>query len=237
MHHLLRKQIVVLLVVVFCTSITSNAQYKELNRPDHDDLPYYFGMTLAYNSSYLNASKNSKFIADDSIMSVQPGSSGGIALGLLATVKLNYCWEFRFNPQLIIGGSKYFTYDVNYPRREEKKNLPSTIVSFPFQFKLNSDRLNNFRTYVLFGAKFDMDLASTSSARNADDLVKLKKNDFALEAGIGFNFFLPFVTFSPELKFSYGLSNIHSRDATLKYSNVFDKIQSRMITLSIHLED
>ena len=76
MHHLLRKQIVVLLIAIFFTSIVSNAQYKELNRPDHDDLPYYFGMTLAYNSSYLNASKNSKFIADDSIMSVQPGSSG-----------------------------------------------------------------------------------------------------------------------------------------------------------------
>lgn len=236
MYHLLRKQIILLgLLIVW--SVATNAQYKEWNRPDHDDMPFYFGMTLAYNNSYLAATKNPKFTADDSIMSIQPGASGGIALGLLATAKLNYCWEFRFNPQLIIGGAKYFTYQTNYPAREEKKLLPSTIVSFPFQFKLNSERLNNFRTYVLVGAKFDMDLASTSAARNAEDLVKLKKNDFALEAGIGFNFFLPFVTFSPELKFSYGLTNIHSRDAALKYSNVFDKIQSRMITLSIHLED
>jgi hypothetical protein len=236
MYHLLRKQITAI-ALVFILGISAKAQYVELNRPEHDDMPFYFGMTLAYNNSYLAATKNTKFIADDSIMSIQPGASGGIALGLMATLKLNYCWEFRFNPQLIIGGAKYFTYQTNYPLREEKKLLPSTIVSFPFHLKLNSDRLNNFRTYVLMGFKYDMDLASTSAARNAEDLVKLKKNDFALEAGIGFNFYLPFVTFSPELKFSYGLTNIHSRDAALKYSSVFDKIQSRMITLSIHLED
>lgn len=236
MYHLLRKQIIIILIAIVCIN-SVQAQYVEMNRPHRDDMPYYFGITLAYNNSYLAATKHPKFTNDDSIMSVQPGASGGIALGLIGTLKLNYCWEFRFNPQLVIGGSKYFTYQTNYPLKEEKKILPSTIISFPFQFKLNSDRLNNFRTYVLIGAKFDMDLASNSTARNAEDLVKLKKNDFALEAGIGFNFFLPFVTLSPEIKFSYGLTNIHSRDAALKYSNVFDKIQSRMITFSLHLED
>jgi len=215
----------------------AKAQYVQLNRPDHDNMPYYFGITLAYNSSYLAATKNIKFVQDDSVFSVEPGASGGISLGLLGTLKLNDFFEFRVNPQLVIGGAKYFTYHTNYPDKVEKKILPSTIVSFPFQLKFTSDRLNNFRTYLLSGVKFDMDLASNSAARNAEDLVKLKKNDFALEAGIGFNFYLPFVTFSPEIKFSYGLTNIHARDPHLKYSNVFEKIQSRMITFSIHLED
>lgn len=236
MHYLLRKQIIFLALLFFICN-NAHTQYKELNRANHDDMPYYFGMTLAYNSSYLASSKHPKFTADDSILSVNPGASGGISLGLLATLKINDFFELRVNPQLIIGGSKFFTYSVNYPIREEVKILPSTIVSLPIHFKFNSDRINNFRTYLLGGIKYDMDLASTSSARNAEDLVKLKKNDFALEAGIGFNFYLPFVTFSPELKFSYGLSNIHSRDPSLKYSNVLDKLQSRMITLSIHLED
>lgn len=237
MYHLLRKQIVFSVLSILFVNTLFAQSYVEQNRPDRDELPYYFGMTLAVNQSYMAATKHKKFTNDDSIFSVQPGASSGIALGLLGTLKLNYCWEFRFNPQLIIGGSKHFTYQSNYPVEQVKKTLPSTIVSFPFQFKLNSDRLNNFRTYVLIGAKYDIDLASNSSARNAQDMVKLKKSDFALEAGIGFNFFLPFVTLSPEIKFSYGLSNIHSRDPTLKYSNIFDKIQSRMISFSIHLED
>jgi hypothetical protein len=90
---------------------------------------------------------------------------------------------------------------------------------------------------MLAGCKFDMDLASNSSARNAEDMVKLKKNDFALDIGFGFNFYLPFVTVSPEIKYSYGLTNLHSRDASLKYSSIMDKLQSRMITFSLHLED
>jgi hypothetical protein len=46
-----------------------------------------------------------------------------------------------------------------------------------------------------------------------------------------------FVTLSPEIRFSSGLANIHSRDANLKYSSVFDKLQSRMIFLTLNLED
>ncbi len=90
---------------------------------------------------------------------------------------------------------------------------------------------------MMGGVKYDIDLASNSQARNAEDLVKLNKNDFGIEAGIGFNFFFRFVTFSPEIKISNGLSNIHSRDVNLKFSNVLDKLHSRMIVFSIILED
>jgi hypothetical protein len=90
---------------------------------------------------------------------------------------------------------------------------------------------------MLGGIKYDIDLASNSTARNADDIIKLNRNDFGIEAGIGFNFYLPFVTISPELKISNGLTNLHHLDPALKFSNVLDKIQSRMIVFSIHFED
>lgn len=217
------------------------SQPKELNRPGHDDYPYYFGLSIGYNHSYLHPSKHPKFLQDDTVLIAEPGSSGGIALGLLATLQLNPRFHLRANPQLIIGGAKYFTYNLQYPENggstTEKKTLPSTLVSFPFQLKFNSDRIGNFRTYLLGGVKYDYDLASNSGARNAEDLVKLKKHDFGIEAGVGFNFYFPFVTFSPELKFANGLTNVHSRDASLKYSNILDRLQSRMIVFSIILED
>jgi Outer membrane protein beta-barrel domain len=215
--------------------------YVEQNRPEHDLWPYYFGMSISYNSSTLHPSKHATFLQNDSVLAVEPGSSGGIALGLLATYQLNPRFSVRLNPQLIIGGAKYFTYSLKYPllgeSAIEKKTLPSTLVSFPIQVKFNSDRIGNFRTYLMAGVKYDIDLASNSKARNAEDLVKLKSGDYGYEAGIGFNFFFPFVTFSPEIKVSNGLGNIHSRDANLKYSNVLDKLQSRMIVFSIILED
>lgn len=238
--YLFLKQIIIIIVCFFIGFI-AQAQQHELYRPNHDNWPYYFGLTLAYNSSTLHPSKNPLFLQNDSILSVEPGASGGIALGLLATMKLSNRFEFRVNPQLIVGGSKFFTYTLKYPLANEttveKKTLPSTIVSFPFQIKFNSDRIQNFRVYMMGGLKYDIDLASNSGARNAEDLIKLKKFDLGYEAGIGFNFYLRFVTFSPELKVSNGFSNIHARDANLKFSNVLDKLQSQMLVLSFNLED
>ncbi len=239
MHHLLRKQIV--LLILLSVGVLHVQAQRELYRTNHDNLPYYFGLTLGYNSSYLQASKSPKFLQNDTVLSVVPGSSGGIAMGLLATLRLSDHFEARVNPQLVIGGSKYISYTLGKTKPGEaafqKQILPSTLVSFPFQIKFNSDRIDNFRTYLMGGIKFDMDLSSNSAIRNADDILKLKKYDFGLEAGIGFNFYLPFVTVSPEIKISYGLSNIHQLDPSLKYSNVLDKIMSRMIVFSIHLED
>lgn len=234
----MRKQLLII-TVLLSFALTPFAQ-KQINRPEHDDLPYYFGLSLSYNSSYLHPEKHPMFLQNDSVLSVDPGASGGLALGLVATIKMTNRFQFRFNPQLILGGAKFFTYQLKYPTPLEpefqKKTIPSTIVSFPFQVKFNSDRIDNFRVYMLGGLKYDMDLASNSSARNAEDLVKLKKSDLGYEAGIGFNFFLPVVTISPELKISNGLSNVHARDANLKYSNILDKLQSRMIVFSIILE-
>jgi Outer membrane protein beta-barrel domain len=238
MYHLLRKQIVLLLSIVFSISVTAQ---QELNRPFHDDMPYYFGLTLNYNSSFLHASKSNYFLNNDSILSAYAGTTGGIGLGLLGTLKLNDNFQLRFNPQLIIGASRYFNYVLGLPAAGESINqqkvLPTTLVSFPLHVKFNSDRIGNFRSYLLGGVKYDMDLASNSSARNADDLIKLKAGDFGVEIGIGFNLFLPFVTLSPEIKYSLGITNLHQYDASLKYSNVFDKIQSRMIVFSLHFED
>ena len=240
MHYLLRKQVVLLIIISFFCASQIHAQ-KELYRRYHDDLVYYFGLTLGYNTSTLHISKSAQFLQSDSILVAEPGSSGGIAMGLMATARLSDHFQIRVNPQLIIGGSKYIAYTLSKGKPGEplfqNQTLPSTLVSFPVQIKFNSDRIGNFRTYLLAGLKYDYDLSSNSAARNVDDIIKLKANDIGFELGLGFNFYLPFVTVSPEIKISNGLKNIHQLDPALKYSNVLDQILSRMVVFSIHFED
>jgi len=89
---------------------------------------------------------------------------------------------------------------------------------------------------MMAGIRGDIDLASNARAKKAEELVKIKSFDYGPELGIGFNFFFPNFILSPEIKISNGIPNIHSRDAGLKYSSVFDKIQSRTISFSIHIE-
>src|SRR4051812_2928823 len=132
MLYLLRKQIIFLCLLF--TTICLQAQ-KDIKRPEHDDLPYYFGLTFGYANMNLHTEKDPRFLQYDSVLSVEPGSSGGFSAGLLATLKISNRFELRIAPQLAIGGAKTFTYSLKYPnsleQSTEKKTLTSTIFTFP----------------------------------------------------------------------------------------------------------
>ena len=218
---------------------TSTAQQKDWNLYDHDAKPYYFGITLASSLTRFQTELHSRFLQDDSIYVAEPGNSGGFGLGLLATVRISDRFQFRFNPQLEFT-ARNILYTLKYPDIDDQtkvsKPIESVTVSFPFQLKLQSDRIGNFRVYMLGGVKGDIDLASNARAKRSVDLVKIKKYDYGVELGLGFNFFFQQFILSPEIKLSNGIPNLHARDPSLIYSSVLDKIQSRMIVFSIHIE-
>jgi hypothetical protein len=219
-------------------SLSAVAQ-QPLYQEDHDNKSYYFGITLSAIKSRFQTELHSSFLTQDTVLVAEPVNAGGFALGLSATVHLTNRFEARFNPQLAFMDRTLF-YKLKYPDRDlgtdVTKKIESVLVSFPIQAKFNSDRIGNFRVYMLGGGKLDFDLASNARARKAEELVKIQKVDYGVEAGIGFNFYFPSFIFSPEIKISNGLGNIHSRDANLKYSSVLDRMQSRMIFFTIHLE-
>lgn len=224
--------------LLFFTSVSAGAQ-RTLYLEDHDNKPYYFGITLSSSSGRLNTQLHSSFLTQDTIMVAEPLSSPGFSLGLLATTRLSHRFEGRFNPQLQFT-DRSISYKLRYADRDlgtdVVQKIESVIVTLPLQLKFRSDRIGNFRVYMLGGGKIDYDLASNATARKAEDLIKIQKVDYGIEAGVGFNFYFQSFIFSPEIKISNGLNNIHARDVNLKYSNVIDRIQSRMIVFSIHLE-
>ena len=233
-----KLKIGLLLFCLLSLAKITDAQPRELNLYDHDTKPYYFGITLGVNSSSFHPQMHSRFLADDSVYVAEPNKTGGFALGLLATARLSDRFQLRFNPQLMFIERSIY-YKLKYPdggKEEITKPVESVLVTFPFQVKLQSDRIGNFRVYMMTGVKADIDLASNARAKKAESLIKIKGFDYGIEAGIGFNFFFQSFILSPEIKISNGIPNIHSRDVNLKYSSVFDKIQSRMIVFSIHIE-
>jgi hypothetical protein len=227
-------------IILLLIASTTFAQERELYLTDHDSKPYYFGITLGANVGSFHIEHHPRFLQYDSVYTVNPQSTAGFQLGLLATARLSNRFEVRFNPQLLFT-DRGLTYKLKYTDLFEQsdsvtKKIESVITTFPFQIKFFSDRIGNFRVYMLAGVKADIDLASNARAKRADELVKIQKYDYGIEAGIGFNFYFPSFILSPEIKISNGLKNIHSRDENLKYSNVLDRITSRMIVFCIHLE-
>ncbi|MES1213972.1 MAG: outer membrane beta-barrel protein [Bacteroidota bacterium] len=243
MLHLFRKKArrpVTHLLVLCILSLSCHFSFaQELNLEDHDNKPYYFGITLGFNQARFQTDLHPRFLQYDSVLVAEPGNAGGFGLGLIATARLSNRFELRFNPQLMFT-ERHLSYTLKYADPDlgtkVEKKVESVLTSFPLQLKFNSDRIGNFRVYMLGGVKAEFDLASNARARKAEELVKIKAFDYGFEAGVGFNFYFPSFIFSPEIKISNGLSNLHSRDESLKYSNVLDRILSRMIVFSIHLE-
>lgn len=233
-HQLYLLRIPLVLFIILWNTRGATAQ-TYMNMEEHDAKPYYFGISLAANQSNFKLYHDQIFLKQDSIMVAEPLKTFGFNLGLLANLRLSRFFDLRFNPQLLFA-SKNLYYKENYPQRETTKNIESIILSFPLQIKFKSDRIGNMRVYTIAGMKYDYDLASNARARRAEDLVKITTSDYGYELGAGFEFYFQSFIFSPEFKISNGIGNVHVKDKNLRYSNIIDKLHSRMIVFSIHLE-
>ena len=235
------KNCVLALCLLTLFSQSSFAQ-KEIYREDQDNKLYYFGLSLSAVRSRFQLEHDPTFLQQDSILVSEPGNAPGLSLRLVAALNLSYRFELRFNPGLIFTDRPIlYKLNPNYPPDMDqgynvKKSVESIITTFPLDVKFKSDRIGNFRVYMLGGVKADIDLASNAQKRKADDQVKIGKYSYGIEGGIGFSFYRKSVTVSPELKISNGINNLHDRNPVLNYSRVLGSIQSRMIIFTIHLE-
>lgn len=248
MYNLLRKKRSQLIIIAtgfiaLFSSFPVIAQLREgINLPNSDERFYHVGIIIMGAQCRFQISHHSQFIQNDSITSVYPENTTGIGLGGMHTLTISDHFQVRaVFPQLIFG-AQTLTYHLKSPdpledeKTEMKQTVESIRLGLPIQLKFRSDRINNFRVYMMGGFKVETDLSSKASAKNTGNMVKLKKLNYGIEAGIGFNFYLPYVILSPEIKISNGISNIHSRDPNVKFSNVIDRISSRMIVFSLIFE-
>ena len=238
-QYLLRAKIILLIAGVFICRITAFAQFREsTNLPDHDDKPYHFGINLGINQSHFSITHHPLFLQSDSIMAIESVNSSGLNLAFLVNFRMNEHFDLRLHPLDLTFTEKNFLYGEKYSGDSlyTQKKVSSITLSFPVQLKFSSDRINNFKVFTIGGLKLDYDMASNAGAKNAGDLLKLKKLDFSVEVGLGFHFYFPVFVLTPEIRLSSGLSNLHLRDANLRYSNVIDKINSKMITFSLTVE-
>ncbi|MFD2527450.1 outer membrane beta-barrel protein [Flavihumibacter stibioxidans] len=213
-----------------------------LNMPDNDDKWYHIGIVIMGTSNRFQISQHPRFLQSDSVMVTNPNNSFGFGIGGMHTFRISNRFEARVVfPQLLFV-NKSINYQLKYADggNDEKpvmdQNVESILLGVPVQLKLKSDRIGNFRVYMMGGVKYETDLSSKANSRNAENFVKLRKSDFGIEAGIGFNFYNKMFIFSPEIKISNGISNVHARDENLKFSNVIDRVQSRQIIFSIIFE-
>lgn len=237
LFHLYRKSLI-LAAICFLISNSSIAQSAKgnYNFLEFQAKPYYFGITLGYNSSNFKITHSNQFLGNDSIASAQSVTGPGFNLGIVSNLKIGQYFDFRFLPTL-----SFVEKNINYAapkdfRPNYSRKVESVLVELPFQARYKSAPYNDIRLFMIMGIKYSFDVASDSRARQAKDLVKISPTDFAVEYGAGIQFFFPYFIFSPEIKISNGLGNILIFNDNVEESNVIEKIFSRALTISLHFE-
>jgi hypothetical protein len=143
----------------------------------------------------------------------------GFNLGIISNFRLGKYTDFRFTPSLVFG-ERLLNYSFNNLDKKTKR-IESTLIDFPLYLKYKSARYNNFRTYILCGVKYSLDIASQSGIDDeGQEIVKLNNNDIMLEGGFGIDFYLEYFKFSPQIKISHGIINLLSKDNTIYTSSV-----------------
>ncbi|MEM6724913.1 MAG: porin family protein [Bacteroidota bacterium] len=235
MFNLCRRKIGLVLAFSCLVTMAFSQIRGNYNYLDFANKPYYFGITLSYNTSNFRVIPNGDFILNDSIRTVQSPAGPGFNLGIVTNLKIGKYFDFRLLPTLSFSDRRldYRRVDSEAP---ETKKIEAVYIEAPFLVRYKSSPYKDVRVFAVAGVKYSYDVASNSRTRQSDQLIKIAPSDFSVEYGVGMQFFFPYFIFSPEIKVSHGLSNILIYDPDLIYSSVLDRIFSRTLTISFHFE-
>lgn len=235
-YHVPRTLILGLFLILGFSEAYSQKAKGNYNFLGFEQKPYYFGITLAYNTSDFRIFKSDVFIGNDSIALVEDVNGPGFNLGIVSNLKIGDYFDFRFLPTLSFAEKNISYSSPSDFSPERVRKIEQVLVQLPFHIRYKSAPYNDIRLFVIAGVKYDFDVASESRTRQADELVKIASSDFSGEFGVGAQFFFPYFIFSPEFKISQGISNILIFDDQLEESTVLEKVLSRTFTLSFHFE-
>jgi len=219
------KKITLYIILLFGISQNVNAQRfsSPQNLARYDNKKMHFGFSLGINSLDFRIKYNPDIMFKDSLFVLESQNQKGFNLGIVSNFRIGKYTDFRFIPSLVFG-ERHLIYsfsDSNAVIRTEKKVIESTLLDFPLIIKYKSARYNNFRSFVIFGVKYSMDIASQEDIDDEGDvIIKLKKNDILGEIGFGMDFYLEYFKFSPQLKISGGILNLLSKDNSVYTTSI-----------------
>ncbi len=239
----LKVAVCLLIVSISCTRVSAQ-ELKQLNLPKYDKASFQFGFTLGLNSGDMIIEKVPDFHYIDTAYNVQSVSQSGFNIGIVVTKQFGPFFDLRFVPTLSFI-ERDLAYTLTYIDTGSQavvnnyvtKQLQSTYLEFPLDVKFKSKRLNNFRTYVLAGGKYAIDMVSQAQVQAKDkELVKLQRIDYGYEVGVGFDFFMEYFKFGIELKMYTGIPNLLVKDERYVYSSSIDQLNNKTFLISLLFE-
>jgi hypothetical protein len=199
-----------------------NSEYKIVKKPDWRN-PFIDPTTGDAVTGYLN--------------SISSKNLPGFSVGFVTRYTFTDHFEVRFTPSLVFA-DRNLTYAYTGVNQTISKVVQTTTIDAPLSFKIKSDRLGDFRAYILGGVKYSQAIGAKKNDANSDLLDKLVKNRSgygSYEAGLGCDIYFEFFKLSPEIKISNSFGNVLKPENN-PYSNPISKLSLHTLMFSLFFE-
>lgn len=208
----------------------------EQNMPKYDRRRFHFGINIGTQLTgvAVRTIPDLRALLPDTIYSITPVWTPGFTMGIETNMRLNENFDLRFTPQLTLT-SRTLLFE-RPAGRVDKFDIEATMVEFPVYIKFKTDRIDNFRAYMLAGGKYVYDISNKIAAENASDYpVKFGAHDAQAEVGFGLDFYLPYFKFSAQVKGSWGFVNLNYPENNV-YNRGIDGLYARSIFITFLFE-
>lgn len=215
----------------------AHAQFAGLrNQPLYDRTGLHFGFHMGMNRyNFIMDTKDLSQVPN--IFGVESEALPGYNINIISNLRLTEHLDLRFTPGFA-ATVRRLHFDLIHPvtdnRQTVTRQIESSYVQFPLHLKFKSVRIDNYRLYLMGGLRYTNDLASKAKVVD-DNLFKLKRHSGDYEVGIGADFYFEYFKFSPQLRASWGLTNLLVQDGTLPVE-AFDGIRNRAILVNFTFE-
>lgn len=224
-------------LVGFCVLIVSLSVRAQVNThynlPNYDNRKLHYGFQLALNYSGFKVKQSSHFVNQDTVQSVRGIGSGAFALGFILNYRLSDFFDARFLPTVA-----FYERTIRYQFKSVEEPIDaifeSSFIELPLLLKYKSYRRKNLRMYMIGGLKPGIEVGARKRERRNDQL-RTQSLDLSIDYGFGLDIYYPLFKFSPELRFSLGLSNLFNEDDNI-FSNSIDGLSTYTVTLYLLFE-
>ncbi len=206
LHLCWRKVVIFFLLLGFGFSSIAQNNPKD-NLINYENQWIHYGFLIGVHSSKYVIRYSEAFTtpAQDTVHSIIPGNLGGFKLGFIANMKLSTYLDFRGSVTVgFYENDLLYRFTNNTSLRELRD---ATRVEFPMLLKYKSARRGNIAMYLLAGVNPSFEARSKDSREDITERLELKNWNMSIDVGVGLDIFYPFFKFSPELRYSYGLTN------------------------------
>jgi hypothetical protein len=181
--------------------------------------------------------QNNNTAVTSSITSISSRSSPGFTVGFITRYRLAEHLEIRTTPALVFA-DRELNYTFEKPSDNLNRQIQTTTVDVPLLLKLRSDRISNFRAYILGGVKYSLAISKGKPDENEGPLQQkiINSRSFAsYEAGFGCDIYFEFFKMSPEIKVGNSFGNVLVAGNT-PLAQPLSKLFLHSIMFSLHFE-